>query len=112
MTIWVMRNSLWVPKALNCSSLPQWLHERASMLHYTYTDWLVIYLLLYAFLFFLVRVNNIFSSCGFTMTPCLQYIIMVVLDKYYCDSSVVDVDKGCICHIYLIHFLLLLVVSY
>jgi hypothetical protein len=45
MTIWRMRISYWIPKATNVHSecviliafpLQQWLHERASMLRYTY----------------------------------------------------------------------------
>jgi len=45
MTIWRMRIACWIPKAteihsqyviLNASALQQWLHERASILRYTY----------------------------------------------------------------------------
>jgi hypothetical protein len=44
-TIWRMRNECWIPKATNTYSryvliiavpLQQWLHERTSVLHYTY----------------------------------------------------------------------------
>jgi len=51
MTVWRMRSACWIPKATNTNSeyvtlialpLQQWLHERASMLHYTYTTCLVI----------------------------------------------------------------------
>jgi len=50
MTIWRMRNVCCVPKATNTHSeyviilafpLQQWLHERASMLRYTYSACLV-----------------------------------------------------------------------
>ena len=46
MTIWRMHSSCWIPKATNTHSqyviliafpLQQWLHERASMLRYTYS---------------------------------------------------------------------------
>jgi len=49
-TIWRMRVACWKPKATNAHSeyvilvaflLQQWLHERASMLHYAYTACLV-----------------------------------------------------------------------
>ena len=45
MTIWRMRIACWIPKATNTHSqyvilisfpLQQWLHDRASMLRYTY----------------------------------------------------------------------------
>jgi hypothetical protein len=45
MTIWCMRIACWIPQTTNTHSeyviliafpLQQWLHERASMLHYTY----------------------------------------------------------------------------
>jgi len=45
MTIWRMRIACWIPKATDTHSeyvifialpLQQWLHERASMLRYTY----------------------------------------------------------------------------
>ena len=45
MTIWRMRIACWIPKAAYIRSqcvifiafpLQQWLHERSSMLHYTY----------------------------------------------------------------------------
>jgi hypothetical protein len=45
MTIWRMRTASWIPKATNTHSvsvifidfpLQQWLHERASLLRYTY----------------------------------------------------------------------------
>jgi hypothetical protein len=47
MTIWRMRIAYWIPKATNEHSqcviliafpLQQWLHERASLLRYTYID--------------------------------------------------------------------------
>ena len=50
MTIWRMRIACWVPKATNAHSeyviliafpLQQWLHERTSMLRYTYIARLV-----------------------------------------------------------------------
>jgi hypothetical protein len=50
MAIWHMRNACWIPKAINIHSqyvlttvfpLQQWLHERASVLGYTYTVCLV-----------------------------------------------------------------------
>ena len=50
MTVWRMRIAYWIPKATNTHSecviripipLQQWLHERASMLRYTYTACLV-----------------------------------------------------------------------
>jgi hypothetical protein len=50
MTIWRMRIAAWIPKATNTHSeyviliafaLQEWLHERASMLRYTYIDCLV-----------------------------------------------------------------------
>jgi hypothetical protein len=50
MTIWRLRIACWIPKATNTHSeyviltalpLKQWLHERASMLRYTYIAWLV-----------------------------------------------------------------------
>ena len=46
MTVWRKRFACWIPKAINTHSeyvtltyfpLQQWLHERASMLRYTYT---------------------------------------------------------------------------
>jgi len=51
MTIWRMRIAFWIPKATNTHSqyviliafpLQKWLHERASMLRYTYIVCLVI----------------------------------------------------------------------
>ena len=51
MTIRRMRIACWIPKATNTHSgcviliafpLQQWLHERASMLRYTYIDCLVV----------------------------------------------------------------------
>jgi hypothetical protein len=51
MTIWRMRIACWIPKARNILSehvrlivfpLQQWLHERASMLRYTYSVCIVI----------------------------------------------------------------------
>jgi len=51
MTIWRMRVESWIPKAINIHSeyvtlvafpLQQWLHERASILRYTYVARLVI----------------------------------------------------------------------
>ena len=53
MTIWRMRIACWIPKATNTHSqyvilitfpLQQWLHERASMLRYTHTVCLFIFL--------------------------------------------------------------------
>ena len=50
MTIWCMRIACWIPKVTNTHSeyviliafpLQQWLHERASMLRYTYIVCLV-----------------------------------------------------------------------
>jgi len=50
MTIRRMRIACWIPKAINTHSehvilavfpLQQWLHERASMLHYAYVACLV-----------------------------------------------------------------------
>ena len=50
MTIWCMRIACWIPKATNTHweyvihiafPLQQWLHERATMLHYTYIACLV-----------------------------------------------------------------------
>jgi len=50
MTIWRMRIECWMPKATNTHSqhvilivfpLQQWLHERASLLRYTYITCLV-----------------------------------------------------------------------
>jgi len=50
--IWRMRFACWIMKATNTHSeyviliafrLQQWLHKRASILHYTYTGWLVFY---------------------------------------------------------------------
>jgi hypothetical protein len=50
MTIWRMRIARWIPKATNTHSkyviliafpLQQWLHERASLLRYTYIAYLV-----------------------------------------------------------------------
>jgi len=52
MTIWRMRIACWIPKPTNTLSeyiilipflLRQWLHERASMLHFTYIACLVNY---------------------------------------------------------------------
>jgi hypothetical protein len=48
-TIWRMRVACWIPKATNAHSeyviltflVQQWLHERASMLHYAYIACLV-----------------------------------------------------------------------
>ena len=67
MTIWRMRIACWITKAANTHThthsvlliafpLQQWLHERPSMLHYTYIACLVtyifgIYFLMYFFLF-------------------------------------------------------------
>jgi len=51
MTIWHMRIACWIPRATNTHTeyviliaftLPQWLRERVSMLHYTYNACLVI----------------------------------------------------------------------
>jgi len=51
LTIWRKRIACWIPKATNTPSeyviliafpLPQWLHERASMLRYTYIACLVL----------------------------------------------------------------------
>jgi hypothetical protein len=51
MKIWHICIACWIPRATNTHSeyviliafpLPQWLHERASMLRYTYTACLVI----------------------------------------------------------------------
>jgi hypothetical protein len=51
MTIWRMRNACWITEATNTHSeyvifinfsLQQWLHERASMLRYTYIACIVI----------------------------------------------------------------------
>jgi len=51
MTVWRMSTACWIPKATNTHSeyvklialpLQQWLHERTSMLRYTYTACLVI----------------------------------------------------------------------
>ena len=51
MKIWCMRIACWIPKATNTHSqyviliafpLQQWLHERASMLRYTYSACLVL----------------------------------------------------------------------
>jgi hypothetical protein len=51
LTIWRKRIACWIPKAtsthseyviLIAFSLPQWLHERASMLRYTYVACLVL----------------------------------------------------------------------
>jgi hypothetical protein len=51
MTIWLMRLAYWIRKATNTHSeyvilialpLKQWLHERASMLHYMYIASLVV----------------------------------------------------------------------
>jgi len=53
MTIWRMRIACWIPKAINTHSqyailipfpLQQWLPERASMLRYTHTVCLFIFL--------------------------------------------------------------------
>jgi len=50
MTIWRMRFACWIPEATNTHSeyvmliaiaRRQWLHDRASMLRYTYTDCLL-----------------------------------------------------------------------
>jgi hypothetical protein len=50
-TIWRMRIAYWIPKAINILSeyvtliafaLQQWLHQRASMLCYTYTAFLIL----------------------------------------------------------------------
>ena len=50
MTIWPMHIACWIPKATNAHTgcviliafpLQEWLHERPSMLHYTYTACLV-----------------------------------------------------------------------
>ena len=49
-SIWLMRVTCWMPKATNSHTccviltafpLQKWLHERASMLRYTYIDCLV-----------------------------------------------------------------------
>ena len=51
MTIWRVCSACWIPKVKNIHSeyvkvivfpLQQWLHERASMLHYTYITCLII----------------------------------------------------------------------
>ena len=51
MTIWCVRNACWIPKATNKLSehvrliafpLQQWLHERTSILRYTYNVYIVI----------------------------------------------------------------------
>jgi len=51
-TIWRMRISCWAPKATNTHlqyvilisfPLQQWLHERTSMLLYTYSVYLIVY---------------------------------------------------------------------
>ena len=51
MTIWRMRIACWIPKATNTHSecailtafpLQRWLHERASMLRYTYIACLIV----------------------------------------------------------------------
>ena len=66
-TIWPMHIACWIPKATNthtlmlCNShffpLQQWLHERASMLHYTYIACIVTYEILYSY-----HLDNIFVS--------------------------------------------------
>ena len=52
MTVWRLRIACWIPKAPNTHSacviliafpLQRWLHERASMLHYTYIASLVVF---------------------------------------------------------------------
>ena len=52
MTIWRMRIGCWIPKATDTLSeyvtltvfpLQQWLHERASILRYTYIACLLLY---------------------------------------------------------------------
>jgi hypothetical protein len=52
MTIWRMRIACWIPEATNTRSeyviltafpLQQWLHERASVLRYTYIACLVLF---------------------------------------------------------------------
>ena len=58
MTIWRLRNACWIPKATNtlrfvillASPLQQWLHEPASLLHYTYIGlaYLFTYLVTYS----------------------------------------------------------------
>jgi hypothetical protein len=62
--IWRMRIACWIPKATNAhtgcaiplaSPLQQWLHERASMLRYTYIAWFVIYKI----------INNVLSTLIF-----------------------------------------------
>ena len=64
MTIWRMRIAYWIPKATNTHSqyviliafpLQQWLHERASLLRYTYSTLPVLlgsnYMLIYIVVF-------------------------------------------------------------
>jgi len=55
MTVWRMRIACWIPKAKNTHSeyvilivfpLQQWLHERASMLCYTYCTLPVLFLII------------------------------------------------------------------
>ena len=50
MTIWLVRNACWIPKATDTHSVcvilivfpfQQWLHESASIVRFTYIDWLV-----------------------------------------------------------------------
>jgi hypothetical protein len=62
MTIWRMRIARWIPKATDTHSeyviliafpLQQWLHERASMLRYTYISFLSFFQKFSCFLFYL-----------------------------------------------------------
>jgi hypothetical protein len=62
-TIWRLRIACWIPKATNTHSeyviliafqLQQWLHNRASMLRYTYIDYLVLFYLVFHFCIFVL----------------------------------------------------------
>jgi len=74
MAIWRMRIATWIPKATNTHSeyviriafpLQQWLHERPSMLRYTYSAFLV-----RVNYYFLRRSKHRLSQILTTVNPC------------------------------------------
>jgi hypothetical protein len=87
MTIWRMRIACWIPKATNIHSqyiiptafpLQQWLHERASMLRYTYNASFVTHSL------FSRQTSRRVRTSHTIVTP------IYVTDKKNCNCNCVD----------------------
>jgi len=88
MTIWRMRIACWTPRASNTHSgclmliaFPQhqWLHERASMLRYTYIAWLVS-------IYVVVQISEFYIKClislpfQYSRGRCVIIIIIINID--------------------------------